>query len=66
MLRREKDLRAPVPQGHYFMSVCFDWESEGASKAKVGELDDFAIRADQQILGLKISMEDPVRVQEDE
>ena len=60
----QQDLRGPIPQGHDLVGVDADGNSEGARKAKVGDLDG-SILVDQEILGLEVAVEDAALVAEE-
>ena len=44
------------------MSVALDGESEGSCQTKICKLDALTVLTNEEILGLKISVEDPIRV----
>lgn len=48
---------------HYFMCVRADRHPEGPRQTKVSELD-LSLSIDEQVLGLQVPMENPVRVAE--
>ena len=66
MLRAKQDLGASVPEGDDLVSVCLDRESEGSGQAEIGELDCLAVAANEQVLWLQVSVENAVRMQENE
>ena len=66
VLRTKQDLGASVPEGDDLVSVCLDRESEGSGQAEIGELDCLAVAANEQVLWLQVSVENPVRMQENE
>lgn len=45
------------------MCICADGYSEGSCQAKVSQLD-LTLGVDEEVLGLQVSMENPVRVAE--
>ncbi len=47
----------------YLMCVCADGHPEGSRQAKVSELD-LPLGVDEEVLGLQVSMKNPVRVAE--
>ena len=66
VLRTKQDLGASVPEGDDLVSVRLDRESEGSGQAKIGELDCLAVAANEQVLWLQVSVENAVRMQENE
>ena len=66
VLRTKQDLGASVPEGDDLVSVCLDRESEGSGQAEIGELDCLAVAANEQVLWLQVSVENAVRMQENE
>jgi len=42
------------------MSIGFNWHAKGSSKTKISKLNDVTIIANQKVLWLKISVEDPI------
>lgn len=57
----KQDVWGAVPQRYNLVRECVDGNSKGTSKTKVAELQ-HALGADQQVLGLEISVQDAVLV----
>ena len=60
----EKNLWASVPECNDLMSIGFNWHAKGSSKTKISKLNDVTIIANQKVLWLKISVEDPIWMKE--
>mmetsp|Transcript_99463 Transcript_99463/g.281719 ORF Transcript_99463/g.281719 Transcript_99463/m.281719 type:complete len:214 (-) Transcript_99463:385-1026(-) len=60
LLCSKHDLRGPVPEGNHIVGVGLEGQREYPSEAKIADLQ--AVPADENVLGLKIAMEDEVRV----
>lgn len=56
-------LKKPADIDGYLMCVCADGHPEGSRQAKVSELD-LPLGVDEEVLGLQVSMKNPVRVAE--
>lgn len=64
VLGRKQDLGASIPQRDDLMRVSLDGKTECSRETEIGELDSLAVVADEQVLGLEITVEYAVRVEE--
>lgn len=62
-LAAQEDLGGTIPQRHHLVGVGAQGNPEGSSQPKVGQLDGSKL-IDEQILGLQVPVDDPMRVAE--